>query len=68
MKKLKVTFMLASALLFFGSGQLMEANAQSDPTHYRVYKENPLLCTYGCYEAGGNCYSEEPVEDQYACD
>ncbi len=60
--------MLASALLFFGSGQLMEANAQSDPTDYRIYRENLDLCTYGCYEAGGNCYSEDPFEEQFACD
>ncbi|MBN3581123.1 hypothetical protein JYB64_01915 [Algoriphagus aestuarii] len=60
MKKVKYFAIAGSLCLMFGISIFPKVKAQS--SNYRIYRSGEGW--YGCYEPGGNCYSEDPFEEK----
>jgi hypothetical protein len=62
MRKLKYFSIAASICLMFSLSFFSKVEAQSSDNNWRVFRSGAGWA--GCYEPGGSCFSEEPVEEK----
>jgi hypothetical protein len=60
MRKLKYFAIAGSVCLIFGLSLVPKVEASTDENNWRVFRSGEGWA--GCYEPGGNCFSETPVE------